>query len=83
MIKLCFVHILHMEICVAQYLFKTSNLVSYVSNINCLFTMNAKNSSCKRKDDVLPRVFNKTHPQKKHVNVVEEYVMHVYKCEET
>jgi hypothetical protein len=45
--------------------------------------MNAKNSSCKRKDDVLPRVFNKTHPQKKHVNVVEEYVMHVYKCEET
>jgi len=45
--------------------------------------MNAKNSSCNRKDDVLPRVFNKTHPHKKCVNVFEEYVMHVYKCEET
>jgi hypothetical protein len=77
MIKLYFVHILHMELCVVQYLFKTSNLVLYVSNINCLFDMLAKNSSCNRKDDVLPRVFNKTHPLKKCVNVFEEYVMHV------
>ncbi len=45
--------------------------------------MHAQNSSCNKKDDVLPRVFNKTHPLKKCVNGFEEYVMHVYKCEET
>ncbi len=59
MIKLYFVHILHKELCDVQYLFKTSNLVSCVSNINCLFDMHAKNSVCNRKDDDVPKCSTK------------------------
>ncbi len=67
MIKLYFVHILHKGLCDVQYLFKTSNLVSYVSNINYLFDMHAKNSGCNRKDDDVPKMFNKTHPHNNYV----------------
>ncbi len=63
MIKLYFVHILHKGLC---GLFKTSNLV-YVSNTNCLFDMHAKKNCCNRKDDDVPKMFNKTHPHNNYV----------------
>jgi hypothetical protein len=67
MIKLYFVHILHKGLCGIQYLLKTSNLVFYVSITNCLFDMHAKNSGCNIKDDVVPKMFNKTHPHNNYV----------------
>jgi len=69
MIKLYFFHILHKGLCGVQYLFKTSNLVSYVSNTNFLFDMHAKNCGCNRKDDDVSKMFNKTHPHNNYVKM--------------